>query len=120
MKKSNLLRFAVSGAAAGFVNGFFGAGGGMVLVPLLIFLGKLDDKRAFSSALSIILPICLVSLAVYAMRGMLPIGPSLPYLAGGAAGGIIAGLTFRKISPRLLHLTLGAIIIFGGVRLIVC
>ena len=41
MKWKNYLRPALCGAAAGFVNGFFGAGGGMVLVPLLIRLGKM-------------------------------------------------------------------------------
>ena len=43
------LPFGLAGAAAGLINGFFGAGGGMVLVPLLIHLGKLPDKEAFAS-----------------------------------------------------------------------
>ena len=36
----------LAGALAGFINGFFGAGGGMVLVPLLIWLCRLEDKAA--------------------------------------------------------------------------
>ena len=51
--KNKTVRYALSGAAAGIVNGFFGAGGGMVLVPLLIGLGGLEDKKAFSSAVCI-------------------------------------------------------------------
>ena len=112
--------FALSGAAAGFVNGFFGAGGGMVLVPLLIHAAKMEDKRAFSSSVCIILPLCLVSLAVYASNGLLPLHEALPYLLGGAVGGVLAGLLFRKVSARLLHLALGALILFGGVRLVLC
>ena len=112
--------FALSGAAAGFVNGFFGAGGGMVLVPLLIHAAKMEDKRAFSSSVCIILPLCLVSLAVYASNGLLPLREALPYLLGGAVGGVLAGLLFRKVSARLLHLALGALILFGGVRLVLC
>ena len=56
----------LAGALAGFINGFFGAGGGMVLVPLLLWLVRLEDKAAFSSAVAVILPLCAVSIAVYA------------------------------------------------------
>ena len=120
MKQKRIVPYALCGAAAGLVNGFFGAGGGMVLVPLLIRLGKLEDKKAFSSAISIILPLCLVSIAVYAAKGMLPLKPSLPYLLGGLLGGVAAGLLFQKVSARVLHLVLGALILFGGIRLLIC
>ena len=48
----------LAGALAGCINGFFGAGGGMVLVPLLLWLVRLEDKAAFSSAVAVILPLC--------------------------------------------------------------
>ena len=38
----------------------------------------------------------------------------------GAAGGVLAGLWFRKIPAKALHLILGVVILVGGVRLIVC
>ena len=113
-------RCALAGLAAGFVNGFFGAGGGMVLVPLLIWLAGLPDKLAFSSAISIILPLCIVSLLVYARQDMLPLRDALPYLLGGAGGGVLAGLWFQKVPARWLHIALGALILLGGVRLLLC
>ena len=42
------------------------------------------------------------------------------YLLGGAGGGVLAGLWFRKIPAKALHLILGGVILAGGVRLIVC
>ena len=122
MKQENvsLWKCLLAGLAAGFVNGFFGAGGGMVLVPLLIWLVGLPDKLAFSSAISIILPLCVVSLVIYGRHDMLPLSDALPYLIGGAAGGVLAGLWFRKIPAKALHLILGGVILAGGVRLIVC
>jgi len=118
MQKKPWFRFAIAGAAAGLVNGLFGAGGGMVLIPLLIRFGRLEDKQAFSSSIYIILPICLISLLVYSQQQSLSLSAALPYLAGGLLGGIIGGLLFRKASPILLHRILGAIIIWGGIRLL--
>lgn len=122
MKQENvsLWKCLLAGLAAGFVNGFFGAGGGMVLVPLLIWLVGLPDKLAFSSAISIILPLCVVSLVIYGRHDMLPLSDALPYLLGGAGGGVLAGLWFQKVPAKWLHLALGALILLGGVRLLVC
>ena len=122
MKQENvsLWKCLLAGLAAGFVNGFFGAGGGMVLVPLLIWLVGLPDKLAFSSAISIILPLCIVSLVIYGRHDMLPLSDALPYLIGGAGGGVLAGLWFQKVPAKWLHLALGALILLGGVRLLVC
>lgn len=110
----------LAGALAGFVNGFFGAGGGMLLVPLLIHVAKLPDKLAFSSSIAVILPLCLVSIAIYAMKGMLPMQEALPYLIGGALGGLVGGIFFKKVSARFLHIALGVLIVFGGGRLLLC
>ena len=41
-------KYAVSGMAAGAANGLFGAGGGMILVPLLTRWGGLEDKTALA------------------------------------------------------------------------
>lgn len=118
--KFALWKVLLTGALAGFVNGFFGAGGGMVLVPLLIWLIGLPDKLAFSSAISIILPLCVVSLVIYGRHDMLPLSDALPYLIGGAGGGVLAGLWFQKVPAKWLHLALGALILLGGVRLLIC
>ena len=60
-------RSAAAGAAAGAVNGLFGAGGGMVLVPLLSLLVRLSEEEIFPASIAIIAPICVVlaSVALY-------------------------------------------------------
>lgn len=90
----------------------------MVLVPALIGLGKLEDKEAFSSAISIILPICLVTIAVYWNKDMLFLEQALPYLAGGLLGGLAGGLWFRAVTPQFLHRVFALVILWGGVRLL--
>ena len=113
-----MIRYAVSGLLAGIANGLFGAGGGMILVPLLTRWCGLADKKSFATALSIILPISLVSLAVYCFHGALEFSLALPYLIGGFAGGLLGGLLFKKVSAGFLHKALGIIILWGGIRLL--
>lgn len=61
-------RYAVSGVLAGVVNGLFGGGGGMVLVPLLRRWCGLEERKAFATCVAVILPLCVVSAAVYVLR----------------------------------------------------
>ena len=108
----------LSGAAAGIVNGLFGAGGGMVLLPMLSRTTDLEDKEVFANCVAIILPLSLVSAAVYLLRGGSFLLESVPYLIGGALGGVIAGLALKKVSALWLHRLLGVFILWGGIRLL--
>lgn len=116
LKKNKYLGSILAGLAAGAVNGLFGAGGGMVLVPLLCWLTNIGDDEIFPSSLSIILPICIVSITVTALNGTFTWEQSLPYLIGSGAGGILAGLFGQKIPTLWLHKALGILIIWGGMR----
>lgn len=116
MKQPKAWGLVLSGLAAGAVNGLLGAGGGMILVPLLGFLTRLEDREIFSASLAIILPISLISVLVSAANGTLILGGALPWLIGSAAGGIIAGLTAKKIPTVWLHRGLGILILWGGIR----
>ena len=108
--------YALSGAAAGGIAGLFGAGGGMVLVPLLGLLTKIPEEDVFPTSISVILPICLVSLSVTAFSSPIPWQTALPYLICSAVGGILAGMLGRKIPVLWLHRLLGIMILWGGIR----
>lgn len=108
----------MSGAAAGLANGLFGAGGGMLLLPLLSKTTDLKQHELFACSVCIILPLSLVSAGVYLLRGGSFLLDSVPYLLGGAAGGAIAGLTLRKLPTKWLHRALGIFILWGGIRLL--
>lgn len=106
----------LAGAAGGLVSGLFGGGGGMVLLPLLTKWGSLEPRRAFATCVAVIYPICCVSAAVYLLRVRPALSLVLPYLAGGVAGGILGGLTFRKVPVRVLKLVFALFLLYGGAR----
>lgn len=115
MKKRNWT-VPVAGGCAGAVNGLLGAGGGMILVPLMSSFSTLDENKIFPTSVSIILPISIVSLLGSPGLFDLDFKIALPYLLGSAAGGILCGLFGRKIPVKWLHRMLGILILWGGIR----
>ena len=87
----------------------------MVLVPLLTLLTNLKDTEIFPASISIILPICLTSLA--RTPDAVIWQQALPYLLGSALGGLAAGKWGKKIPVLWLHRGLGILILWGGWRL---
>jgi uncharacterized membrane protein YfcA len=115
MRKDRILN-ALSGAVAGAVNGLFGAGGGMILVPLLTCCTPLDQQEVFPASVSIILPICIVSLTFTLPEVGMPFAEAWPYLLGSIPGGLLAGFADGKIPVKWLHRGLCFLILWGGVR----
>ena len=116
LKAFKRIKAYLPGLAAGTVNGLFGAGGGMVLVPLLSHNSNLhlQETEIFPTSVAIILPICIVSLVLNHSNVLF--STSLPYLLGSAIGGITAGILGKKIPVPWLHRGLGILILWGGIR----
>ena len=63
-KNFEILKLLLVGAVAGFVNGFFGAGGGLLIVPMLSLICGLDSKVAHATTLASVLLMCVSSSVV--------------------------------------------------------
>lgn len=114
LKKS--AQYLIIGSLAGVANGLFGSGGGLFLVPLLTKWSGLEQKRAFATSVAVVVPLSVVSLLVFLWRGSLDFAATLPYLIGGAVGGILSGCLFPKFSATLLRRLFGILLIYGGIR----
>lgn len=107
---------ALAGLLAGIINGIFGGAGGMVLIPGLQMLTDIGDDSLFPTSVSIMLPLCLMSLWLASRNAPLPWDDALPYLLGSVAGGVLAGLLGRRIPTLWLHRFFGIMILWGGIR----
>ena len=101
----------------GVVNGFFGAGGGLALVPLLIKMG-FERKLAHANAVAVIFVITLVSAANYTIRGYVNVYDSLIFLPGGILGAVTGTYVMKKISPKAIRKIFGVFMVWAGWRLI--
>jgi len=108
---------ALSGAAAGLLGGFFGVGGGMLLIPLFRRWLKLEDKRALATTVAALVPLSLLSAVIYLFQEEGLAWTMLwPYLAGGLVGGFLGGLLFKKIPALLLRRLFALLLLYGAVR----
>lgn len=104
------------GAVAGVINGLFGAGGGLLLVPLFMRVCRLSPKEAFATSLCVMVVLSAVSFAVYLSRGHVDLAMAWPYAVGGMIGGIGGGLLMGRINVRWLRLGLAAFLLYGGIK----
>ena len=116
LKEISLL--ALTGAITGFVNGFFGGGGGMIVVPMLIFLLKMKTKTAHATALAVILPVTVISAALYLSFGSFAWKPGIPVTVGVTAGGVAGAFLLRKLSNKWITRIFALIMLVAGFKLL--
>ena len=109
-------KFALAGALTGAANGFFGGGGGSILVPLLVGMCGLERRKAFATSVAVIFPLCLLSAGTHLWRGSLDWMAAAPYLLGGAIGGWLGGKFFKGVQLPWLTRGFALLLILGGVR----
>ena len=116
LKKEKIMT-ALSGLSIGFVNGLLGAGGGIIAVPILKRLG-LERTEAHANAVAVILPITLLSAALYLFKGYASLSDSFIFIPGGLVGSLMGTYCLKKISPVWLKRIFGGFMVYAGVRLL--
>jgi uncharacterized membrane protein YfcA len=117
-KSSNKFLLVFFGLLTGFANGFFGGGGGMICVPLLIYADKEPVKKAHATAILIILPISIISGLFYYAFGSLDLSLLLKSGSGVVAGGLIGALLLNKLSNKFISILFAVIMLAAGLKLL--
>ena len=88
----------------------------MILIPTLRMLTDINEDALFPMSVSVMLPVCLLSLWITSRSAALPWSDALPYLLGSVAGGVLVGLVGQRIRAVWLHRIFGIMILWGGIR----
>lgn len=107
------------GLIGGLFAGVFGVGGGLIMVPLLLWWAKLDQRRAHATSLLAITPAAIIGAASYAVGGVFAWLPAIFVAIGGIVGAQIGAWMLRKIAVGPLRWGFIVFIIASGVMLLV-
>ncbi len=110
-------RLFLSGIAVGTVNALFGAGGGMIAVPILSKSG-LSQKQAQATAVSVILPLTVLTGVIYFLRGEIDLSDAKIYILPGIIGAAVGSLVLKKVSDTVLKKVFAIFLLWAGGRMI--
>ena len=101
------------GLATGTLSGFFGIGGGFLIVPALMLATGMPIMNAVSSSLVAVTAFGLTTAASYAYSGLISWGLAGLFIVGGIVGGLIGTRSARLLSARrgALNIVFAAVII---------
>jgi uncharacterized membrane protein YfcA len=88
------------GLATGTLSGFFGVGGGFLIVPALMLATGMSIMNAISSSLVAVTAFGLTTAASYAYSGLIAWGLAALFIVGGIAGGLIGTRLAQLLSTR--------------------
>lgn len=86
------------GLIGGFFAGIFGVGGGVVMVPLLLWWTTLDEKRAHATSLLAITPVAIVGATTYGIGGVFEWDIALIVAVGSVIGAPFGAWLLRSVS----------------------
>src|SRR5690606_30982062 len=109
--KNNNIKLISLGLVTGLVNGLFGSGGGMIIVPALVFILGLKEYKAHATAISIIFPLTIISTIVYFFNNTIPLKISVLVGIGALLGSYIGAKILNKIPANILRKVFGCVII---------
>ncbi|MCT1437754.1 sulfite exporter TauE/SafE family protein [Brachybacterium paraconglomeratum] len=106
------LRYVIAAASlTGFLTGFFGVGGGFIVVPMLVIALGLAMRRA--SGTSLLVMIIATATSLLARLGtdvQVDWATTLVFAAGSAVGGVLGGPLSAKARPSTLTLLFAALL----------
>lgn len=113
-------RLAASGFVVGGLSGFFGIGGGFLVVPGLIFSTAMPLLNAIGSSLVSVTSFGAATATSYALSDLVDWRVAGLFVAGGAIGGFAGTLLAKRLSARRQALTyvFSGIVIAVGVSIV--
>lgn len=119
MPLSNILILIIIGLAAGFISGSMGVGGGIVIIPALIFFFGMSQHQAQGTSLGVLVfPVAIAGAYNYYKEGYINTKFVLIILVAFMLGGWLGSLVSVNLPEKTLKKAFGLLLFFMGAKLI--
>jgi uncharacterized protein len=114
-----ILTLILIGLAAGWLSGFVGIGGGVIIVPALVYILGLTQHQAQGTSLLLMLPpIGILAVVNYYKAGQINWMYGIIIAAAFSAGGYFGSKISLKLSPGLVKLCFGIVMAYVAIMMI--
>jgi len=115
----NIILCIILGLVAGVFGGMFGIGGGIILIPALVYLFGLTQHQAQGTTLAILVPpIGLLAAWRYWQSGNVKLSMAGLICAGFFVGGYIGASLIHHVSDPMLKKLFGFLLLIISMRMI--
>ncbi|MET0591041.1 MAG: sulfite exporter TauE/SafE family protein [Naasia sp.] len=116
--RRRFLILALVGIIGGVLSGAFGVGGGIVMVPLLVWLAGMDQKIASATSLAAIVPATIVGSVAYILHNQVDLTAALALAVGAVPGALIGTWLLRRINIDILRWLFIVLMLAVAVRMV--
>ncbi len=118
MSVTEIIILAITGITAGFLSGLLGIGGGIIVVPVLVFfLGLTQHQAQGTSLFFMVFPVGLFAVMNYYKAGHVNIRYGLILVAAFIIGSILGSVTSIGIPDHVLRRIFGLIFFIVGAKM---
>lgn len=106
------------GLLGGVLSGMFGVGGGILMIPLLIWFAGMDQRSAAATSLAAIVPTSVAGAVGYLARGEADLVVAALVAAGGIAGSMVGSRLLRRVHLTALRWMFIALMLLVAIRML--
>jgi uncharacterized protein len=113
------LLYLLLGLLVGVLSGIVGIGGGILIVPTLVYFFHMSQHKAQGTSLAALLaPVGALAFCEYYKAGNVDVKAGLFIALGFLIGGYFGGLWAQQLSELVLRRTFGTLLVIIGIRLL--
>lgn len=107
----------IIGLLAGVISGLFTAGGGLILIPLLVHFFNLSEKQSRATTIFCILPMVIITAFFYQSHNYIDWKTGILCAIGGIIGGFLGSNLLNKIKSKYLKIIFAVFLLYSGFKI---